>query len=104
MTREPFTPAELGTDDESLNAVAAELEDYAQLAHRAPSAMLVRSVMDAVEAEPAPRRGWWATLAAPGGTLRRSIVSSHSISSTGASRSTLSIVFGSTRTWTCVTP
>jgi hypothetical protein len=73
VTREPFTPAEVGIDDESLHAVAAELEDYAQLAHQAPSAMLVRSVMDAVDAEPAPRRGWLATLTAPGGTARRSL-------------------------------
>lgn len=72
MSRVPFTPAELGVDDASLASAAAELERYAQLTQRGATPSFVASVLAAVEAEPAPRRGPWAALLAPGGALRQS--------------------------------
>ena len=72
MIRQPFTPAELGIDDESLVPAAEELERYAEQTRLSASSALVASILDAVEAEPAPRRGWLGGVAARGGTLHRS--------------------------------
>ena len=72
MIRQPFTPAELGIDDESLVPAAGELERYAEQTRLSASPALVASILDAVAAEPAPRRGWLGGLGSRGGLLHRS--------------------------------
>lgn len=73
MIRQPFTLAELGIDDESLARAASELERYAEQTRLGTPPVLVASILDAVEAEPAPRRGWLGGLGARGGILHRSM-------------------------------
>jgi hypothetical protein len=71
MIRHPFTAAELGVDDESLAATAGLLERYAEQAQVSVSPAQLASILDAIEAEPTPRRGWLAALAARGDVLHR---------------------------------
>jgi hypothetical protein len=59
MTRNPFDPTELGTDDTSLESIARELEDYAAASADAPPPALSSRIRDAIDAEPV---GWWASV------------------------------------------
>jgi len=62
MTRQPFDPAELGTDDPALQPVADALERYARDAGGSPPAGLAPRIRGALGHEPIPRRGWLAGL------------------------------------------
>lgn len=61
MTRHPFNPGELGADDASLTELADELERSATTAAQ-PSVGFVGRVLAAIDAEPVPRRPWYAAL------------------------------------------
>ena len=61
MTRHPFNPGELGADDETLVTLADELE-RSSATSALPSAGFTESVVRAIDAEPTPRRPWYAAL------------------------------------------
>jgi hypothetical protein len=63
MTRHPFDPAELGSDDPALQRVAERLESYASGLDGEPSPALTARILAAAEAE-APRGGLAAILVA----------------------------------------
>lgn len=65
MTRRPFDPDELGGVEPELGRVAGELESYGRLTAGETPHHLSNRVMDAIAAEPAPRRGMLAGLLAP---------------------------------------
>ncbi len=61
MTRHPFNPGELGDDDAALTALGDELERSATTAAQ-PSVGFAQRVLAAIDAEPTPRRHWYAAL------------------------------------------
>jgi hypothetical protein len=70
MTRHPFDPSELDRVDASLDRTAERLERYASETDTSVPAGMVGRIQAAIDDEPAPRQGWWATLMA-GGPWRR---------------------------------
>ncbi|MGH2357683.1 MAG: hypothetical protein ACRDGJ_06670 [Candidatus Limnocylindria bacterium] len=67
MTRLPFDPAELGTDDSALQPVADALERYADQTSGLPPSDLAARIRGAIGAEPVPGGGWLAALLPPAG-------------------------------------
>jgi hypothetical protein len=64
MTRHPFDSGELGRDDPDLDLIGERLERYAADVGGEPSIGLVTRITTALDDEPVPTRGWWATLMA----------------------------------------
>jgi hypothetical protein len=62
MRPQPFDPAELGTDDHSLDAVTMAIERYAANTDAPHDPTLTSRIQAAIEAEPLPRRGWLTAL------------------------------------------
>jgi hypothetical protein len=58
MTPQQFDPSELGSDDHSLDEVAAALERYATASEQMAPPGLTSRVAAAIDADPLPRRGW----------------------------------------------
>lgn len=70
MTRHPFDPSELDRVDPTLDRTAERLERYASETDTSVPAGMVGRIQAAIDDEPAPRQGWWATLLS-GGAWRR---------------------------------
>jgi hypothetical protein len=70
MTHHPYGPDELDRADPDLDRVAHELEQYASGYEGRPPIGLAGRINAAIDAEPDPQRGWWATLLAGPGTWR----------------------------------
>jgi uncharacterized membrane protein YgcG len=66
MRPQPFDPAEVGSEDHSLDAVTMALQRYAANTDAPHDAQLTDRIRAAIADEPLPRRGW---LTAPGGGL-----------------------------------
>ncbi|MCA1568737.1 MAG: hypothetical protein LC798_00120 [Chloroflexi bacterium] len=63
MSRYPFDSAELGRHDADMDRVAARLEGYASDMGEPPIDLAVR-IRAALDEEPIPPTGWWASLLA----------------------------------------
>jgi uncharacterized membrane protein YgcG len=59
MTRVPWDPAEIGSHDADLDALASRLEAYALEVGTAPDPSLAARINDAIDAEPIPGARWW---------------------------------------------
>ena len=66
MRPRPFDPAEVGSEDHSLDAVTMALQRYAANTDAPHDAQLTDRIRAAIAEEPVPRRSW---LTAPGGGL-----------------------------------
>ena len=64
MTRHPFDSDELGRSEPEMDAVGSALERYASKVGDEPPAALAARIQAAIDEEPAPSRGWWASLLA----------------------------------------
>lgn len=64
MTRHPFDSGELGRNDPDMDLVGAQLERYALELTGDPPMDLAARVQVALDDEPSPARGWWASLLA----------------------------------------
>lgn len=73
MRPRPVDPDGLGADGQELHGVIDELNRYLDLTDEDPAPGFGQRVMEAVEAEPAPRRGLLSWLTASSGRTRRSL-------------------------------
>jgi uncharacterized membrane protein YgcG len=69
MIRHPYGPDELDRDDPALDEVAEQLQAYASDQRSVPPVDLAARIHAAVDAEPDPPVGWWATFTAAIGGL-----------------------------------
>ncbi|MDQ2689126.1 MAG: hypothetical protein M3Y29_02480, partial [Chloroflexota bacterium] len=64
MSRSPYGPDELDRTDPALDRVAQRLEDYAAARRADPPLDLATRIRAAIDDEPLPRPGWWASMIA----------------------------------------
>jgi hypothetical protein len=61
MTRHPFDSGELGRDDPEMDRIGEELERYAATTGGEPPIGLATRIREAIDDEPLPASGWWAS-------------------------------------------
>jgi hypothetical protein len=61
MTRHPFDSGELGRDDPEMDRIGEALEHYAATAGDEPPMALAMRIREAIDDEPLPASGWWAS-------------------------------------------
>lgn len=64
MTRHPFDSDELGRNDPDMEQIGARLERYASEAGHEPPVDLAARIRAALDDEPIPSTGWWASMLA----------------------------------------